>query len=69
MSQKRIQLVLNVIAGLAIFIFAVWQGIIWWQNPEWSQMMLFRHTWQLLVIMILLVLPAIVYDIYSKWDK
>lgn len=66
--MKRIQFILNVIAGVAIFGYAVWLTVIWWQNPEWSQMLLFQHTWKGLVVMVVLVLPSIVYDVYRRWN-
>jgi len=66
-SQKRIQLILNVIAYSAVFGYVMWVTIVWWQNPEWSQMQLLQRTWQGLVIMLLFTLPKIAYEVYRLW--
>jgi hypothetical protein len=67
--MKKIQLILNIIAYTALFGYVIWMGIIWWQNPGWSQIQVFQQTWYGIFIAFLLALPAIAYDVYSKWDK
>jgi hypothetical protein len=69
MPEKRIQLILNAIAYTGIFGFAIWYTVIWWQNPELTQMQLFQKYGYGLLIAILPALPAIIYDVYRKRDK
>lgn len=66
MTEKRIQLMLNIIAYTALIAYVIWQGIIWWQNPEWSKMQLFQKTWHGLAIAILIALPSVVYEAWRR---
>lgn len=66
--MSKFAMILNVALYAGLFIYLIWISVVWFQNPEWSQMQFLLSTWQVTLIFVIVMVAGIGLHIYMR-DK
>lgn len=67
--MNKIQRALNVLAGIAIVVYAIYSFVYWFNNPSLSEMEVLIETWPALVAVILITIVIVGYSVYKDNDN